>query len=135
VLATLSGRFATPYVALLMSCAWACVLLCIPWDLGELINYFGAASWLFYGGVAAALMRLRTTDPGVVRPFKVPLYPFTPLLLVLLALVLIGNSIYASPVPTLCSLGFVLLGVPVRRFLRWCNGTGGQERTFGFSPP
>eukprot|EP00665_Eupelagonemidae_sp_cell47_P001893 gene1893-4622_t len=42
-----------------------------PWDLGDLLSYFGAASWFFYAAVALALCQLRRKEPDLHRPFRI----------------------------------------------------------------
>ncbi|XP_072019859.1 b(0,+)-type amino acid transporter 1-like [Amphiura filiformis] len=49
------------------------LILIIPADIDELINYFNFTSWLFYGSSFAALLVLRYKHPEWNRPIKVPL--------------------------------------------------------------
>jgi amino acid transporter len=45
-----------------------------------MVNFTAPVFWGFFLLVGVALFVLRARDPGVHRPFRVPLYPFTPLL-------------------------------------------------------
>lgn len=63
-----------------------------------MVAYTAPVFWLFMMLTAAAVWRLRAIEPQVPRPFKVPLYPLTPLLLVLVCAGLTWSSIrYAGP--------------------------------------
>jgi APA family basic amino acid/polyamine antiporter len=56
---------------------------------------------------------LRRTQPDAPRPFRVPGYPWTPLLFILAAAALVGNTIVTQPARAAVGIGVVLLGVPV----------------------
>jgi len=56
---------------------------------------------------------LRRTRPRAERPFRVPGYPWTPLLFILAAAALVANTIATQPVRAGVGIGVVLLGLPV----------------------
>lgn len=43
----------------------------IPSNLGQLINSFNAAAWIFYGLCFASLLIMRITHRRDIRPYKV----------------------------------------------------------------
>jgi basic amino acid/polyamine antiporter, APA family len=47
-----------------------------------LVDYTAPVFWLFLMGSGLAVIVLRVKEPGVERPFKVPLYPVLPLVFV-----------------------------------------------------
>jgi basic amino acid/polyamine antiporter, APA family len=104
-------RFGTPAFAIVASCAWTCVL---AWTgtFEQLLTYVVFVGWIFYALGAAAVLVLRRTRPDVERPFKVPGYPLTPVLFVLAAIALVGNTILSQPGRAAMGLGVVLLGSP-----------------------
>jgi APA family basic amino acid/polyamine antiporter len=55
----------------------------------------------------------RRTRPDAVRPFRVPGYPWTPVLFIAAALALVVNTLIRQPLEALVGLGIVLLGTPV----------------------
>jgi hypothetical protein len=50
------------------SCAFVCVW---PSNIGELIQYIGFLSWIFWGLCFVAVIVLRYKMPDIHRPFKV----------------------------------------------------------------
>ena len=104
-------RFGTPAVAIIASCVWASVLA-LSGTFDQLLTYVIFIGWIFYALGAAAVIRLRVIRPDAVRPYRVPGYPFTPLLFVLAAIVIVGNQIVTEPRQSAIGLGMVLLGVP-----------------------
>ena len=103
----------SPYGAILAQGTWSVVLLCLPGSsFSSLLDYFGPASWLFYSLAAVAVVVLRHKEPNTQRPYKVPLYPLPPLIVVILAVSIIISSIIKSPFFCLLALGFVALSIP-----------------------
>jgi APA family basic amino acid/polyamine antiporter len=52
--------------------------------------------WIFYGLGAAAIFPIRRAGAGKPIPYRVPGYPWTPLLFVLAAGTIVGNAIYLA---------------------------------------
>jgi len=79
--------------------------------------------WIFYALGAACVFVLRRTRPKAERPFRVPGYPWTPLLFILAAGALVANTIATQPVRAAVGIGVVLLGLPAyvvwRRTAAW----------------
>ena len=86
---------------------------CTGSNFSTLLDYFGPTSWLFYAVSAAAVIKLRNSEPHALRPFSVILYPLPPLLVIAIALVIFTSSMMSEPLRTLLAIGFVLLSVPV----------------------
>jgi hypothetical protein len=77
---------------------------------GELDDLGPAADLVADG--AAAVISLRRKRPDTVRPFKVPGYPYTPLLFVLAAAIIVVSTIIEQPVQSAVGIGVVLMGAP-----------------------
>jgi APA family basic amino acid/polyamine antiporter len=63
------------------------------------------------------------------RPYRVPGYPWTPLLFVAVAFALVVNVIASSPKSSLLALSFVAIGLPA--YLIWSTKrapTGGEDK-------
>jgi amino acid transporter len=117
VMARLNSRGA-PWAALLAQGAWCLVLLCLPGsNFSSLLDYFGPASWMFYGLSASAVIKLRISEPDLLRPFRVPLYPFPPLMVIVLATFIMVSSLATNALYTMLALGFIVLGMPVHMLM------------------
>jgi amino acid transporter len=80
-----AGR-GTPRMAMLVQGAIALALVgfgALQQDGFEsMVEFTAPVFWTFLLLVGVALFRLRAKDPGAERPFRVPLYPFTPIVFV-----------------------------------------------------
>jgi APA family basic amino acid/polyamine antiporter len=104
-------KFGTPAVAIIAACVWAAVLA-LSGTFDQLLTYVIFIGWIFYALGSAAVIVLRRKKPDAVRPYRVPGYPFTPILFVLAAIVIVGNQVITEPRQSAIGLGMVLLGVP-----------------------
>jgi APA family basic amino acid/polyamine antiporter len=94
-LAEVHPRFQTPAAAIIALGVWSAVLACAG-KFAELIGGVIFIGWIFYGLGAAAIFPLRRANKGVAIPYRVPGYPWTPLLFVLAAAAIVGNAIYQA---------------------------------------
>lgn len=73
--------------------------------------------WIFYTLTFACVMRLRRTKPDLPRKYKVPLYPFIPLVAILSGLYVIVSQLFLSGAGaralSLGSIVITLVGLPV----------------------
>ena len=56
-----------------------------------------------------ALIQLRKKEPDLVRPFKVPFYPFTPLIALTIASIALIAIIIYNPILALVYLAIILM--------------------------
>ena len=94
-LAEVHPRFQTPAAAIIALGVWSAVLACAG-KFAELIGGVIFIGWIFYGLAAAAIFPLRRASKGAAIPYRVPGYPWTPLLFVLAAAAIVGNAIVAA---------------------------------------
>src|SRR5579859_4192003 len=94
-LAEVHPRFHTPAAAIVALGVWSAVLACAG-KFAELIGGVIFIGWIFYGLGAAAIFPLRRAAKGLAIPYRVPGYPWTPLLFVLAAAAIVGNAIYLA---------------------------------------
>lgn len=100
--------------------AWSIVLLMIPGsNFSSLLDYFGPTSWCFYALTASALVVLRHREPGAARPYKIPLYPLPPLIVICIAAVILVSSLMVEPLFIILALGFVSLSIPAHILMEW----------------
>ena len=85
-----------------------------------LFNYVIFGANIFYLLAIASVFVLRVRQPDLPRPYRTLGYPFTPLLYVAAALLLLGNMLadHQSRVQSLAGIGIILLGVPAYWFFR-----------------
>ena len=90
----------------------------------QLLNYVVFVGWIFYALGAASIFVFRRTLPDAPRPFRVPGYPWTPLLFILSAAAIVLNTIVSQPLrQTVIGLGVVALGLPAYWFWRHRSGS------------
>ena len=78
----------------------------------ELYSYTMFATWMFLGLTAVALIRLRSTEPDLPRPFHVWGYPWAPLVFGISALAISVNLWLVRPVRSSVGVTIILAGVP-----------------------
>jgi len=106
-------RYRTPAVALVVQAIWSCVLVVFIGGFSQLFTYVIFGGWIFYALAVASVLVLRRKDPGLPRPFRVPGYPFVPILFVLGAAALVANTLLTSPRESSIGLAFIALGIPL----------------------
>jgi APA family basic amino acid/polyamine antiporter len=111
-LARLSAGAHVPAISVLVQGALSC-LLALSGSFDELTDAVVFASWLFYALNSGSVVRLRKSDPGRERPFRVPGFPVVPFVFIALAILLIVNTIGTSPRPSALGLGMTALGALV----------------------
>jgi APA family basic amino acid/polyamine antiporter len=117
-LAEVHPRFATPAAAILGTAIWSAVLV-LSGSFEQLLTYVVFMSWIWFALAALAIFVYRRREPDAPRPFRTPGYPLTPILFVLSALVIVGNTVVAQPVQSLVGLGIAFLGIPAYLWWRW----------------
>ena len=78
----------------------------------QLFSLYIFAIWIFFALGALALIRLRTTEPDLPRPYRVWGYPWTPLLFLIAALALTINLWLDQPIRSSVGLLVILAGLP-----------------------
>ena len=97
-LAEVHSRFKTPAASIIGLGVWSIVLVCAG-GLGtfsKLIEGVIFIGWIFYGLGAAAIFPIRRASAGRSLPYRVPGYPWTPIVFVLVAAVIVGNAVYLA---------------------------------------
>jgi basic amino acid/polyamine antiporter, APA family len=110
-------RWKTPAFAVIANCAWA-ALLAATGTFEQLLTYVVFTGWAFYALGAAAIFYFRRHEPNAKRPFRVPGYPWTPLLFILTSAAIVLNVVFLRPGQAITGIGLVLLGAPVYWFWR-----------------
>ncbi len=95
----------------------------------ELYSYTMFATWMFLGLTAVALIRLRSAEPDLPRPFHVWKYPWTPLVFGISAFVISVNLWLVRPVRSSVGLMTILVGIPF--FYYWRGRSERSSRLVG----
>jgi APA family basic amino acid/polyamine antiporter len=111
-LARLHPRYRTPTRAIVFMGAWS-IALAVSGTYAELLDYVVFGDWIFFGLTVASLFRYRARATGAPEPgFRVPAYPWTPVLFVLAAAYVVTSSIVANPKNAVIGTCLLALGVP-----------------------
>jgi amino acid transporter len=78
-----------------------------------MVAYTAPVFWTILLGTGAAVIAMRRQDPGTERPFRVPLYPLTPLLFCGFAGYMLYSSLAYAGRGALLGLGVMLAGLPL----------------------
>jgi APA family basic amino acid/polyamine antiporter len=94
-LAEVHPRFKTPAAAIVALGVWSAVLACAG-NFAQLIGGVIFIGWVFYGLGAAAIFPIRKASGDRPSPYRVPGYPWTPIVFVLAAGTIVANAIYSA---------------------------------------
>lgn len=109
--ARVQPRYRSPEGALLFVGTLGAVIA-LTGTFEQLFSLYIFAIWIFFALGALALIRLRTTEPDLPRPYRVWGYPWTPLLFLIAALALTMNLWLDQPVRSSVGLLVILAGLP-----------------------
>ena len=74
--------------------------------------------WIFFVMGVYGVFILRKKIPSEQRPYKVPLYPITPIIGILGGTYILYSTIASAPVRSMIGIGIALLGLPVFYYLK-----------------
>ena len=101
-----------PGFALWVQCVWAS-LLCLSGTYGDLLDYATFVSLIYYIVTIAGIFVLRKKEPDTERPYRVPGYPITPIIYILLALGICLILLYTKTANTGRGLLIIAAGIPI----------------------
>lgn len=111
-----SVRSQTPRNALLAQAAVALALVLLgTWTrhgFVTMVEYTAPVFWFFFVAVGVSFFVLRRKERDRPRPFRVPLYPLTPIALCLAGLYMLASSVLYTGVGALVGIAVLLSGVP-----------------------
>ena len=94
----------------------------------DLLTDIGTFScWIFYTLTFMCVIRMRRTQPQLERKYKVPAYPFVPILAIASGLYVVFSQLFMSGnrgrLMALASVGITLVGLPVYLLVQKRNGS------------
>jgi basic amino acid/polyamine antiporter, APA family len=101
--------FKTPYVALILTCVWSCVLV-ITGTFDEITNLVVFSTYLFFGLAAAGLIKMKMKKK-ITK--KVIGYPVVPVIIILFCAALVVNTVIVQARASLLGLLLMFTGMPV----------------------
>jgi amino acid transporter len=116
-------RAGTPVSALVVQGTFALLLVLLGMltrkGFETIVEYTAPVFWLFFLLTGVALFVLRRKDREIVRPFRVPFYPLTPLLFCLTSAYLLYASLGYTGIGAFVGVAVLATGA----LLLWCTGT------------
>ena len=116
-LARIHPRFLTPSTSIVWQGVWA-IALTFSGSYDQLYTYVTFAVVLFHAATGAAVLLLRKTQPSLARPYRVPGYPWVPLVFIVSSAGLVANTLLERPVESVIGLAIVVAGLPAYAFWR-----------------
>lgn len=111
-LAKLSDQAQVPYVSIIVQ-GLVAICLALSGTFDQLTDYVVFSSWIFYAMVTGVVFVLRKRLPDAPRGYKTLGYPFVPIIFIVLAILLLINTVATNFTGSAIGLGFILAGVPV----------------------
>jgi basic amino acid/polyamine antiporter, APA family len=115
-------RGKTPANGLLLQACVALVLVAIGAGTRDgfqaMVDYTAPVFWGFMLLIGFAVFVLRRREPDRLRPYKVPLYPFTPALFCLTCAYMLHGSLAYTGVAALIGVAVLIAGAPLLWFQR-----------------
>ncbi|MFL1695969.1 APC family permease [Weissella kandleri] len=106
------NRFQIPYVSGLFQLILSIALMFIG-GFDMLTDMLVFVIWMFYTLVFIAVIKLRHTEPDLVRPYKVPWYPFMPIVAILGGVFILVMTLISNFGLAMIGIGLTLIGLPV----------------------
>lgn len=115
-----NNKNGVPAKSLWMQGIWAS-LLCLSGQYGDLLDMISFVIVLFYMITVFGVIYLRIKKPGLERGYKTFLYPFTPILYLVIGTGFCILLFIYKPQYTWPGLGLILIGLPVYFFINKKN--------------
>lgn len=112
--AVVHPRYRTPHVALVYTLGWSCLLV-VSGTFEMLTDLVIFATFLFYGLLAAAVLKMKRQGRITAQ---VTGYPVVQFIILLFAAALIVNTVITQPKQSLLGLGLILTGLPFYFYFR-----------------
>jgi APA family basic amino acid/polyamine antiporter len=102
----------TPIVALLVSSFVSLFLICIG-SFEVLFSFAAFISIIVWGLAYASLIKLRTKEPNLPRPYRSVWYPWTTIIAIVASVALLIGFIYSDPKSFIIIVGITIVSYPL----------------------
>ena len=116
VIAEIHPRFHTPWVAIVVQCGLAVVLLLLGGSFRQFFSLAIFAEWMFYMIAGSTVFIFRRREPDAARPYRVWGYPVVPAVFVLSSAALLYYTFTDNLKSSTLGCLAMLAGVPVFYF-------------------
>lgn len=110
----------TPIVALLVSSFVSLFLICIG-SFEVLFSFAAFISIIVWGLAYFSLLKLRTSEPNLPRPYRSFWYPWTTIIAIIASFALLLGFIYSDPKSFIIIIGITIISYPLFLVLRKKN--------------
>ncbi|SHI79425.1 APC family permease [Lutispora thermophila] len=124
-LAKIHESFGTPANALIIEGIIAIAYI-FSGTFNTLTDLLVFVLWIFFVMGVFSIFILRKRVPVDRRPYKVPLYPITPIVGILGGIYIIYSTIISEPLNSIIGICIALVGLPVFYYLKRKNRVGGR---------
>ncbi len=107
--ADLHPKWGTPHRAILIQMALASLLI-FSGSFNQIVSYFFFVAIVFIGLAVAGLFFIKRQE---YTDYKTPLFPFTPILFLLVTAIVSAMLLMRNPFESLCGAAIVVAGIPV----------------------
>lgn len=115
--ARIHPRYHTPVFSIVVQGIWGSLLVLLG-TFQQLFTAVVFSAWITYAAVVAAVIVLRRKQPQHPRPYRVPAYPWLPLLFCLAALAIVISALLSEPLHVGLAFALILGGLPVYAWVR-----------------
>lgn len=110
-------KFGTPTNALILEGVLATIYI-FSGTFNTLTDLLIFVLWIFFVMGVFGIFRLRKKIPADKRPYKVPLYPFIPMVGILGGIYILYSTIISAPLNSIIGIGIALVGLPIFYYLK-----------------
>lgn len=110
-LATVHPKFHTPAVAIVAQAIIAGAFA-LSGRYETLYTKAIYSEWVFYALVTAGIFLLRRREPSLLRPYRTWGYPIVPAVFVILAVLILADTLFTSPSDAIGCLALIVSGIP-----------------------
>lgn len=116
-LAAVTTKSTTPVISVILVSAVACLFILVG-SFDQLLFFTGNVVWLFFALVVSTLIIFRQRQTEDRGQFRVPGYPYLPVLFMLVCLGLSINTWLTFPWQSACGIALAITGIPLYLLLK-----------------
>lgn len=114
------NKNSVPYIAGVLELIIAIIMMLVG-GFDMLTDMLIFVIWIFYTLVFIAVIKLRKTEPDLVRPYKVPLYPVIPIIATLGGLFILVMTLLTQFTLAMIGILITAIGIPFYFFMQSKN--------------